>query len=81
MEEIQKETLTIDISPGAFRELLLLKRTDLPPKISIELACQMHPFLEEILNVLHIAAHKIYKPRETNMLLDAVIDVEKKEHV
>ena len=77
----KKETLTIEISREAFRELLLLKRTDLPPKISVEVACQLHPFLSEVLDALYRAAHKIHKPRETDMMLEAIQTVEKKEHI
>ena len=76
-----KECISIEISPKAFRELLRLKRTDLPPKISIEVACQLHPFLKEILDTLYSAAHKINKKRETKMMTEAILTVEKKEHV
>ena len=77
----KKETLTIEISREAFKELLLLKRTDLPPKISIEVACRLHPFLSEILDALYTAAHKIHKPRETDMMWEAIRTVEKKEDI
>ena len=79
--DAKKETLTIEISREAFRELLLLKRTDLPPKISIEVACQLHPFVSEILDALYTAAHKIHKPRETDMILEGIFTVEKKENI
>lgn len=77
----KKETLTIEISREAFREILLLKRTDLPPKVSVEIACQLHPFLSEILDALYTAAHKIHKPRETGMMWEAIKTIEKKEDI
>lgn len=76
-----KEKITIEISPKAFRELLLLKRTDLPPKISIEVASQLHPFLKEILDALYSAAHKIHKKRETKMMTQAILTIEKSENI
>lgn len=79
--DTKKETLTIEISREAFRELLLLKRTDLPPKISIEVACQLHPFLSEVLEALYTTAHKIHKPRETDMMWEAIRTIEKKEDI
>ena len=79
--DTQKETLTIEISREAFREILLLKRTDLPPKVSVEIACQLHPFLSEVLDALYTAAHKIHKPRETDMMWEAIQTVEKKENI
>lgn len=79
--DTQKETITIEISREAFREILLLKRTDLPPKISVEVACQLHPFLSEVLDALYTAAHKIHKPRETDMMWEAIQTIEKKENI
>lgn len=79
--DTKKEPITIEISREAFREILLLKRTDLPPKISIEVACQLHPFLSEILDALYTAAHKIHKPRETDMMWEAIQTIEKKENI
>ena len=79
--DTKKETLTIEISREAFRELLLLKRKDLPPKVSIEVAYQKYPFLKEILDTLHTAVGKIHKSRETSMMWEAIYTIEKKDNI
>ena len=79
--DAKKETITIEISSEAFRELLLLKRRDLPPKISIEVASQKHPFLQEILDLLHTTVCELHKSRETSIMWDAIHTIEKSENI
>ncbi|MDE0017795.1 MAG: hypothetical protein OXU51_16550 [Candidatus Poribacteria bacterium] len=71
------ENLTIQIPISILRELTSLERDDLPPKLAIQLARQMYPWFDQLLQVLIIEAERIAKTRTDELFSEALFTVEK----
>ena len=73
----ETENLTIQIPTSILRELNSLERKDLPPKLSIQLARQMYPWLNELLKALVIESQRITKTRTDELFSEAIFTVDK----
>ena len=71
------ENLTIQIPISILRELNSLERNDLPPKLAIQLARQMYPWLNELLKILVVEAERITETRTDELFCEALFTVEK----
>ena len=73
----ETENLTIQIPTSILRELNSLERKDLPPKLAIQLARQMYPWLNELLKVLVVESQRIAKTRTDKLFSEAIFTVDK----
>ena len=74
---METENLTIQIPTSILRELNSLERDDLPPKLAIQLARQMYPWLNELLKVLVSETQRIAKTQTDELFCEALFTVEK----
>ena len=75
--------ITIEVPDEACRVLLRKNRKDLmdPPCISIDLACQMYPWLKEILDKITEAVGKQVYDEGISMLWDAILSLEDSDNI
>ena len=70
-----KSEFTIELSRVVVRELACLGRSDLPRPVSIELARQLHPWLDELLDTLQPKAQKIANDNITQFFVEGIYTV------
>ena len=70
--------IRLEFSQDVLKGLITFKRNDLSPEDdSIQRACELHPWLAEVLEALHAAAGEVQKTLETELLLEAIFTIEK----
>ena len=64
--------ISITLTDEALKALASLGRTDLPPTLAIDLACDMYPWLKHLLNELQAESQDIVRTRTDALFLEGL---------